>query len=263
MSILAKIRATSDNLPNRYALHALEGFGKTSFGAQCPKPIFIQTRGETGLDTLIQAKQLPETPHFPEITAWDDFLAAVRGLRDDAHEFKTLVIDTINGAERLCYEFVCRRDYEGDWEKFGAYGKGADTSQADWRDFLALLDELRERRKMTVFVLIHTKIKTFKNPDGPDYDRWTPDLNEKCWSLTSRWADCVLFGGFETAVKVKKGEEKRDKGKAAGAQRVMYTQRSASFDAKNRLGLPEDIDMGDNAAEAWANFVTALKGGKA
>ncbi|HET9087159.1 MAG TPA: ATP-binding protein [Acidobacteriaceae bacterium] len=264
MSVLAKIQGKSDGLPNRYLLHAREGFGKTSFAAQTPKPVFIQTRGETGLDTLIQAGQLPETPHFPEISTWDEVLSAVRALRDEPHEYKTLVFDTVNGAERLCYEHVCKRDYAGDWtdKGFSSYMRGYEVAQTDWRGFVALLDELRVSRKMTVFLLVHSKIKQFKNPDGPDYDKWTPDMHDKCWSITHKWADCVLFGNFESTIKVKRGDP-GDKGKATGVtHRVMYTQHRAAWDAKNRLGLPEEIDMGTNAQEAWANFVAALKGGK-
>ena len=48
------------------------------------------------------------------------------------------------------------------------------------------------------------------------------------------------------------------KGKG-GKSRVLYTEYSPAFDAKNRLGLPPVLDMGSNGTEAWANLVGAIK----
>jgi len=257
---LADVITKGESLPNRYALHAREGWGKTSFGAQAVKPFFLQTRGETGLDTLIDSGQLPEIPHFPEIQAWEELLSAVSLLADGDHPYRTLVIDTVNGAERLLYEYVCRTQFAGDWTDRGfmGYMRGYEVSLADWRMFLNALDELRTKRKMVIFFLIHTKVKTFKNPEGPDYDRWTPDMHEKCWSLTHKWLDCVLFGNFDVGVKGTTDATK--KGKASEAIfRTLHTQQRPAFDAKNRMGLPEEIDMGSSAADGWNSFTSALK----
>jgi len=71
----------------------------------------------------------------------------------------------------------------------------------------------------------------------------------------------TLFGNFETSVD-KTNPSKTDaqtKGKAVGGQhRVLLTTHHAAYDAKNRHGLPEEIDCGDSAAEAWKNFRAAL-----
>lgn len=254
-------------MPNRYILHAVEGWGKTSFGAQTPKPIFLQTKGETGLETLIDAGRLPEIPHFPECQGWDDLMGAIETLTVDEHDFKTLVVDTSNGAERLCHEFVCQRDYGGEWGKAGftSYMQGFEVSLADWRQLLNALDRLRATRRMAILLLCHTKVKPFKNPEGADYDRYQPDMHEKTWSLSHKWADVVLFGNFDVTVQGgSKSGDRPQKGKATGGQqRVLYTERHAAYDAKNRLGLQGEIDMGSNAAEAWINFTAAVKAGKA
>lgn len=243
----------------------MEGWGKTSFGAHTPKPVFIQTKGETGLETLIDAGLLPEVPHFPEVQEWTELLGAIETLTSDSHDFKTLVCDTSNGAERLCHEFVCQRDYGGEWGKqgFTSYQQGFEVSLSEWRKFLNALDALRVAKRMTVLLLCHTKVKPFKNPEGADYDRYQPDMHEKTWGLTHKWADAVLFGNFDVTVQTAKtGEQK--KGKASGGQqRVLYTERHAAYDAKHRLGLPPEIDMGASASEAWTNFINALKNGKA
>lgn len=259
------ITSKGSKLPNRYVLHGLEGWGKTSFAAHFPSPIFIQSKGETGLETLIDANQLRETPHFPECKTWEETLGAIDYLATSDHEFKTLVIDTVNGAERLCHEHVCSRDFQNDWTDRGflSYNKGFEVSLSDIRGFLSALDNVRAAKGMTVFLLCHTKVKNFKNPDGPDYDRYQPDMHEKTWGLVHKWADVVMFGAFSATVVGQRGKEETDvskRGKGTGGQtRILYTSRRAAWDAKNRLGLPEEIDMGHSPAEAFASFKAEIK----
>jgi AAA domain len=233
-----------------------------------PKPIFLQTRGETGLETLIEANQLPETSHFPEIMEWSSLLQAIDLLTESPHDYKVLVVDTVNGAERLCHEHVCAKSFGNDWgeQGFTGYMRGYEVALSDWREFLTKLDNLRLTRRMTVVLLCHTKVKQFKNPLGADYDRFQPDMHDKTWSLTHKWADCVLFGNFSTSVVGRGGAEVADpskKGKGMGGkQRLLYAVRDAAYDAKNRLGLPEEISMGLTPAEGWKNFLEAVKKGK-
>lgn len=257
---LASVTSKGSSLPSRVILHGVEGIGKTSFAANAPKPIFIMARGETGLETLIDCGALGDVPHFPEVHTWQDVLGAIEQLTEGEHDYKTLVIDTLNGLERLCHEFVCRRDYKGDWGKqgFTSYMQGFEVSLADWRELLNVLDRLREKKRMSIICLCHTQVRTFKNPEGMDYDRYTPAVHDKTWGLTHRWADFVLFANFYVEV-TKDGA----KGKAQDAQaRVLYTQRHAAYDAKRRANLPDDIDMGSTGQEAWNNFISAMKASK-
>ena len=264
---LEDISSSGSALPNRYGLHSIEGFGKSSLVTHAPRPIYMQSRGETGLETLIESGQVKPTPHFPACQNWDDVTAQVRFLINEEHSFKTLVFDALNGFERLLHEHVCTRDFGGDWgdKGFGGYMRGYDVSLADWRLFLNDLDTLRAKRKMIIFVLVHTKVKSFKNPMGADYDRYMPDMNEKTWGLTHKWLDAVFFGNFEVFVQTgnARGPVASDitrKGKGTGGNiRVLYTQRSAAYDAKNRLGLPEEIEMGSSSSEAWHNLTESIK----
>ena len=256
------IQTTGSRLPNRYVLYGREGIGKTSLAAQMPSPLFLQMKGETGLETLIDAGQLIKTPHLPEIATWVDLMAALNWILESGPEYKTLVIDALNGAERLCHEHVCQRDFDGDWSDKGfmGYMRGYETALADWRQFLAQLDAIRLKHKMTIMVLSHAKISTFKNPEGPDYDRFQPDVTPKTWSLTHKWADAVLFWNFE--VQLGQVQENRKagtkKGKLIGQNRILYTQNAGAYDAKNRLGLEPEIDMGDSPQEAWLALKTAI-----
>ncbi len=261
---LAEIVGKGSGLPGRYILHGVEGVGKTSFAAFAPRPIFIQTAGETGLETLIDSGRLPEIPHWPAVRSWDELLGAINALTNDPHEYRTLVFDTLNGAERLCFDEVTRRDFNGcPGEKgFAGYSRGAEVSQVDWRMMFAELDALRESRRMAILCLCHTRVKPFKNPEGPDYDRFAPDMHEKSWGNAHKWADAVLFMNYETFFHEGDGK-KTGKVKAASTQtRLMFTERHAAYDAKNRFGLPAEIELGESGEAAWQSFADALKAAK-
>lgn len=259
-AFLGSVKRTGSGLPSRIVIHGVEGVGKTSLPAYGPNPIFLMTKGETGLETLIDSKRLPEVSHFPECATWEDALAMINELRTEEHDRQTLVIDTMNGLERLCHEHVCRREYNNNWgEKgFSSYQRGYDVSLADWQELLALLDRLREERKMAIFCLTHTKVGPHRNPEGEDYDRYVPDMHRKTWSLTHKWADAVLFANFYDEVVEEKG---RAKGRG-GRLRYLYTERHASYDAKNRHGLPSEISMGSSGQDAWNNLRDAVKAAK-
>lgn len=257
---LSVIKMKGAGNPNRYLLYAVRGWGKTSLAAHAPNPIIIPT--EDGIDTLIDAGQVPETPHFPQVQSWEELLADIQALLDSDHEYRTVVLDVMDGCEALCHKFVCERDYSGDWGKrgFANYNQGYSASIPEWKRLLGMLDRLRSERKMAVFCLSHAKIRTFKNPLEADYDRYMGNMHETTWTITADWSDVTLFGNFEVTVDAAAGAAK---GKGKGGQsRIMYTQHHAAYDAKNRLGLPEEIEMGKSPAEAWANFKSAIKAGR-
>ncbi len=247
---------TARKLPSRVILHAPEKWGKTSWAAQAPTPVFLMSRGETGLETLIDAQQLPPTDHFPEILRWTTMLDYL-GELDGKHGFRTLVIDTGNGMARLCEEHITQRDFKGNWDTYNAYGSGIKVALADWIDFLTRLDHLRARHRMSVLMLCHSRIRNFANPEGANYDRYAVDMPELFWGQAHKWADVILFGKFVT---VTEAERKGQKAKAHGGQdRLICSDRTAAYDAGNRLGLPALIDAGSSPREAWDNFMAAAK----
>jgi len=256
---MSDVVSTSRRLPIRLVYHAVPGFGKTSFGAQFPAPIFLYDAAETGLETLIDSGQLPETPHFPPVSTWDEVIEALGALTVETHNYQTLVIDTLGGLERLCHEHVCQKSFGGDWgEKgFAAYGRGPEQALAEWRGFLRSLDALREQRRVRIVALAHTRITRFANPEADDYDRYEPDLHRKTWALTARWSDLILFGNYQTATVID-GLRKKARG---GVTRLLHTERSAAWEAKHRHGLAPVIRLGNTPEAAYGAFVDAMKAG--
>ena len=120
-----------------------------------------------------------------------------------------------------------------------SFNKGYEVAVPVWREFLGLLDTLRVKRGMTIVLLAHCHVKPFNNPEGENYDRFQALLHPKTWGCTHAWADIVLFGNYFVPT-----EKRGGKHKAIGAQdRLIYTQRHAAYDAKNRHGLSSEIEI--------------------
>lgn len=238
--------------------------GKTSVAACAPAPVFLLSPGETGLQTLIDAGQLPASIHNKEVADWEEYLGYLDLLATSEHSRTTLVVDVINGMEKLANVHVCRKDYGGDMsgKGFMSYQVGYRTvAMGVWKEMLAALDRLRRQRNMMILLLAHTGVGNHKNPEGTDYNRWLPAFDGKpAWEATFAWADIVLFADYEIFVKA---GENNAKGKATtSSRRYFRTSWEPAFDAKNRHGLPPEIEMGGSGAEAWANIQVALAAGQ-
>lgn len=230
--------------PLRVLIYGVEGVGKSTFAASAPSPIFLGA--EDGTSELDVAR-------FPEPHTWPEMLEAITELTNGEHEYKTLVVDTLDWLEPMCWAHVCatKRDKNGkpfkDIEDLG-YGKGYNAALDMWRLLLSALDRLRAKRSMNVVLLAHSWIKGFKNPQGEDYDRYEMKLHAKASGLFREWSDAVLFAQHETYTHERDG---RVKGISTGA-RVVFTTRSAAYDAKNRHDLPEKLPLD------WESFAEAI-----
>lgn len=217
---------------------------------------------EDGVTTLKASGLVPNVPQLPIPNTWGEVLSILDSLATDEHSFRTLVIDAMRGFEVLCHDDVCQNEFNGDrGEKgFESYQKGYSVAVTPWRLFLRALDRLRDERKMSIILLAHAKVVTFKNPGAADFDRYTPDVHAKTWEATNKWAEMVLFCNYLTVVKAK-DDTKKGKG-YGGRERFIYTEYDASRDAKNRYNLPEQISMGTSGFEAWTNLMDAIKAGR-
>lgn len=228
-------------------LNAVEGWGKTSFAANAPGVAIIQSRGETGYQTLVGMGRVPAVPAVVA-DSWEGLLGLLDSIAADPGAIKTLALDALGGFERLCHECVCAREFGGDWgEKgFGSFARGYDQSIPEWVGMLNRLDKIRERG-VAIILLSHVHVKPFKNPTGPDFDRYEAACHAKTWGVTHKWADAVLFCTFRTITAEKKGKTKG----IGGTERVAYTERRDAFDAKNRHGMPEELDIPGDPAQSY------------
>ena len=245
--------------PPRIILNAVEGWGKTTCAAYTKDPALIMLRGENGYDTLLSAGLVPDVP-AAVIDTWENYMAELRfHANTDPLPFATLNIDSLGIAERLCHEYTCLTEYKNNWSETGfmSYQKGYETALTHWLEMLITLDKIRDKGASIVF-LGHLQVRNFKNPLGPDYDRFLSDTHEKTtWAATRRWADAVFFGDFVTLVANLDAKGKKGKG-VGGTERVLYTEHRDAYDAKNRYGMPSEIPIPDDPTRAWATITSHI-----
>lgn len=235
----------------RIMVYGPEGVGKSTFGANAPNAVFLGA--EDGTASL-------DVTRFPAPENWREVLDAVHVLTSEQHRFETLVLDTLDWAEPMLWDYICARDSQGRKEKLTGiedygYGKGYTAAVDEWRVLLNLLEQLRKAKQMNVVLLAHSWVKPFKNPEGEDYDRYELKLNNKASGLLKEWCDVVLFANYETFA-VEDKRTKRVKGVDNEGARIVHTQRRAAFDAKNRYNLPETLPL------SWVDFVAAVERGE-
>ena len=223
--------------PQKVVVYGPEGIGKTTLAAQFPNPLFIDTEGGSG---HLDVRRLPS----PD--SWQMLLDEVTWVRDYPAECGgTLVVDTADWAEALCMKQVCSKAGKSGIEDFG-YGKGYTYVKEEFGKLLNLLSEVVERG-LNVVVTAHAQIVKFEQPDEAGaYDRWEMKLSRKQVApLLKEWADTVLFANFKTIVISESGKDgKVTKARATGGKnRVLYCTHSATWDAKNRWGLPDEVPM--------------------
>lgn len=230
---LDQIRKGTGSKPDRILLMGTEGVGKTTFAADAPNPIFLCA--EDGIPRM-----LDHIPRFPEPQSFTDALDAIRTLIKEEHDYRTLAVDTIDWLEPLIWRELCARHSWADIEAPG-YGKGYTAAAEEWRRFLAACDTLRQRKGMEIILLAHAAIRTFSNPAGGDFSRYECKLNKQAAALVKEWTDVNLFAIHEEFAQTKGGKETR-KGVSTG-RRVIHTERTAAWDAKNRHALPAELPL--------------------
>lgn len=234
---LSSVTSGTQKAPVRALVYGVPKVGKSTWAAGAPAPIWL------GLDSGTEHLNVAR---FPEPESFEDVLEALRTLGAESHDYKTLVVDPINWVEPLVWEHTCRKNGWKDIESPG-YGKGYTAAVDTWRVFVAALDRLRSAG-MHVVLVGHSQLRTVKNPEGDDYDRYALPINEKAQGLIVQWSDCILFAQHEIAAKKERGAMKA---KAFGTGvRLLRTAPSAAYEAGNRFSLADPIPL--EAPAFWA-----------
>ena len=224
----------------RIFLFGTHGIGKSSFAAKAPNPIFIQT--EDGLGSI-------DTASFPLATSSKQVFEAIETLYTQEHDFQTVVLDSADW-----YEQILQREIEATHDaKDLAYGKGTLILAERWKQLLDGFNALRNDKGMAVILIGHCQIKRFESPETEGYDRYEPRLQSRATALLSEWCDALLFTNYRIMVrKEDTGFNKSvTKGMTTG-ERLLYTQETPAYLAKNRYALPQSLPLD------WSAFQTAM-----
>jgi AAA domain len=240
---LASLMQSAALLPPRILIHGVAGSGKSTFASHSEKSVFVLT--EDGLGVL-------KVNHFPLARSFDDVIGALAALYSEPHDYKTVVVDSIDWLEPLLWARVCKDNGWGSIEEPG-YGKGYVVALDLWRQYLEGLNALRDERGMTVIQIAHTDIKRFDSPEHEPYDRYVIKLHARAAALLQEHSDVVLFANYRVStVKSDIGFNKKVTRALGSGERVLYTAERPAFLAKNRYGLPDVLPLD------WQAFAAAM-----
>lgn len=225
--------------PLRVLIYGPDKVGKTTFAAAAPAPIFIGA--EEGTAALDVAR-------FPQPRRFADVLEGVAELQRAPHDYRTVALDSLDWIEPLIWRAVCDEAKKRSIEDL-RWGRGYLAAADKWRELLEALDALSRARGMHVVLIAHATAKRWANPEGEDFDRYAIKLNERAGALCREWVDGLLFASNEIVTREDSGG--RVKGASTG-RRILRTERAAAYDAGNRWGIPDPLDL------SWAAFSGAV-----
>ena len=226
----------------RLLIYGPEGIGKTTMASQMPNPVFVDVEDGSG---HLYVRRMPVPP------SWDVLMDECRSIAESPEDCMTIVVDSADAAERLCWQKVCQRAKKDSIEAWG-YGKGYVVAAEEYRKLLEVLDTCIAAG-VNVVLIAHSQMRKFERPDEAGaYDRFEVKLNKHVAAMTKEWADAVLFLDYETFVSV----DEQGKGKATGGKRIIRTSHNVSWDAKNRWGLPDRLELDDGGIAQVRQFLS-------
>ena len=236
--------------PPMVVLSGQSGVGKTTFAAGAENCVFIQTEAGEGLLKITRIKFDADKI----ATKYSQVTEAIEALQNQEHDYKTLVIDSIDHLEPLMWEHLCTQNNWPAIDRGGAgYGVGYATAAGEWRVLLKKLIKLRKTKGMAIVLIAHCQTRNIDEPGESQITRWDLKLHAKSSAVITETVDCVFFAKH----KVRNTTEDTGYGGSKTiqkdmGQRVLVTQGGPHLNAKNRYGLPPEIPL------SWADFMSAL-----
>lgn len=239
--------------PQKILIYGVQGIGKNTFAASFKSPILLQIEdGSAAIDI----------PAFPLVTNFQQVIDIIQALHGD-HQYKTLVVDTLDWLEPLLWSACCEHHGKESIESFG-YGKGYIEVDRWWRHVMSGLDSLRHSKNMDVVVLAHSEVKNISPPDSDPYDTYQIKMQKRAFALWQEWADSVLFLNYKINMHKTKSGINEERTRAVGSgDRIIYTSERPAWRAKSRWPLPDEILVGkDKQWKAFHDQMEAATGGK-
>ncbi len=193
--------------------------GKSTFCSHYDDVLFLAT--EPGLNLMCVYKV--------DIQDWDTFLKVCKLLSSGKHRFKTIVIDTIDNAYRMCSEhFLFKKniEHEGDLP----FGKGWSLINNEFHRVITKLSFL----PTGLIFISHSIDKEIDTRVGKQ-TKVQPTLPDRICKMIIGMVDLVLYFTVEMT---------KDENGVSSFKRVIKTKPNPYYDAGDRTNLlPETIDM--------------------
>jgi hypothetical protein len=223
-----KINKGKQSRSRRMLIYGEPGVGKSTLASQFPHPLFLNM--EDGIGDI-------ECDSTDVIRSYKEFQQLL-ALELPQTDYATIVIDTVDWLEKLLMLEVASAHGKKTIEDIG-FGKGYQSLAKAWQDVFAGLTYLWKQGR-NIVLTCHETIDKFADPEGDGYNYYRPALHRVGSACVSEWCDEVLF------CKHRRIARKADEGKrtvAAKGDRVIVCNNMQSIEAKNRLGMPDEIPM--------------------
>lgn len=245
--LLSSLRSSQTDTPPIMLFYGVGKVGKTSLALEAPAPLYLATDGE----------RAPEGVDVPtgDVESFDDLLNAFGELLTEKHDFKTVVIDSLDGLEPLVWKATCARLGVQSIEDPG-YGKGYIEADTEWNDYFQALSALKQAGIM-VIQIAHPEIVRFDSPTSDPYSRYAIKLQKRAAALAMEKSDVIGFMNHRVSLKEKDvGFNKKVAHAEGGSERQIHLEERAGFIAGNRYGMPASISYkkGSGYAELAKHF---------
>jgi len=222
------IQKSGVTLPPKIVLYGEEKIGKSTFGSQAPNPIFLDIEG--GLDYI-----KPAVDKTPIIKSSKEFLDWLTYLANEEHNYKTLVIDSIDWLEEIIGNEVAKAhgatSISDSTCKSLSYGAGYGMLRDKMSYILKCLDALREKRKMTLILIAHSQVRIVNSdPIDDEYQTYELKLNKQVSAKLKEWADIILFARHQKYVA---------ENKTLTGDRILVGDKQAAFAGGGRVEIPQ------------------------
>jgi hypothetical protein len=234
--------------PPIIVIHGQPGVGKTTFACDAEKPIVILT--ERGLGNISVAAIPTDENGKPRVaTSFKEVLECFAALGEQEHDFKTVVIDSLDSLEPLVWDATCKRLGCASIEAPG-WGRGyREATNVEWKQFFDCVSAMGDYKNMTVIMIAHSTFTHIDDPERPAYDTVTLNLHKYISPVIVEKADVVGYAAQKVYTKVDDTAKKDEKRvRAVGVvERELRVSISPAFTAKTRYPemptvLPLDYD---------------------
>ena len=241
MGLLPEIKSTPTLDPCRltYLIYGPPKIGKTTFCANLPDTLFLDTEQGTRLQNVFRV----------EIDSWEVFLKVIDEIFQSKHKFRNIVIDTTEKLANFCIQAVCTKAGISHPTE-GKYGKAYDLIKKEFEKPIVRL----QHSGLGVWFIAHEEVKKIEAAIGKDYDYHTPKLPGFLSNIILSLCDFILYASME-----QQGQQVDGKLKVVEV-RMFHTKPSKEWVAGDRLvsaPLPKEIPI--NTTEFLAILSSSLK----
>ena len=198
--------------------------GKSTFCSGADGALFLAT--EPGLNHL-EVFQAP-------VGSWAQLLGAAADLAKNNHEFRTVVVDTIDNAYRMCMDYICADNGWKHPDDGGKFGKGFGLVNREFQRVMTKLASL----PYGLMLVSHSVEREEETRTGKKL-KTMPTLPPSARLVALGLCDMILYADVD-------GDSDR---------RIIRTKPSDRYEAGDRTGrLPATLPLD------YATFVAAFRG---